>query len=234
MKAIHYSFFFLLLALLFSCGGDDNGGENPGPHPVAAPEAATLVFPDNNTECNEGEIVSDTESSVTFTWNASEYTDTYSVNLDNLNAGTSGTTEVDTNEATLTILRGTPYEWSVTSKAEGTSETAESSSWKFYNAGAATLSHPPFPADATDPKSGSSVAEGTVTLEWEASDVDGDIVSYDVYLDENNPPQTLIGNTSTETIDYEAVSGNVYYWSVITIDNAGNTSDSAVFQFKVD
>ena len=66
--------FFLAVSMMISCGGDgDEGGGNsdPEPDPVPDPVAATLIFPDNNTECNEGEIISETQSRVLFQWNAS-------------------------------------------------------------------------------------------------------------------------------------------------------------------
>jgi len=77
-----------MFGLMLSCGGgsDDTTSE---PEPVMPPLATTLIFPENNTECNEGEIISDTESRVTFRWNASEFTDSYIVHLTNLNTNVS-------------------------------------------------------------------------------------------------------------------------------------------------
>ncbi|MGB7394677.1 MAG: hypothetical protein WA913_09815, partial [Pricia sp.] len=173
------------------------------------------------------------ESAVTFRWEASENTDAYRISLKNLDDGTSQDIDSETNESTISILRGTPYEWSVTSIAEGSSETAQSSVWKFYNAGVATESHPPFPASEPFPTRGSAIEAGTVALSWEGSDVDDDIASYEIYLDESNPPETLLGSSATETIDFEAVSGKVYYWRIKTIDAVGNTSNSDIFEFKV-
>lgn len=230
MRLLRHCFLALLVSMLLACGGND---DDPRPNPAEPPQAATLIFPEDNTECNEGEVVSDTESAVTFQWNTSENTDSYTVNLTNLNSGTSESFDVGDTERTITILRGVPYEWSVSSKADGTSETAESPSWKFYNAGAATQSHPPFPADVVTPIMGSQIEAGAVTLSWEVSDIDNDIVSYEVFLDGNNPPETLIGSPTTANLDWDAQSGTIYYWKVVTFDSVGNTSESDVFQFKV-
>jgi hypothetical protein len=192
-----------------------------------------LLFPENNTECIEGTILSDTESKVAFTWKASENTDAYTVNLKNLDSSTSQSLNASTNELEITLTRGTPYSWSVTSKANGISETAESPIWKFYNAGRAIENYAPFPAEAVSPKMGSSIDAGTIIISWQGNDVDNDIVSYDIYIDENNPPTTLANSPTSDSINYEVLSSKVYYWKVITKDASGNTSSSEVFQFKV-
>ncbi len=105
--------------------------------------------------------------------------------------------------------------------------------WKFYNAGLPEESFPPFPAEALSPQSGSSVDEGDITLEWQASDIDNDIASYTIFLDTVNPPLTEVGDTSNNSLDVSVTSGLIYYWKVITTDVIGNTSDSQVFQFRV-
>jgi len=43
----------------------------------------------------------------------------------------------------------------------------------------------------------------------------------------------VAGNTTINSIDVDVVSGNIYYWKVITIDVVGNNSESEVFQFRV-
>lgn len=232
MNSLKYILPVMLIGILFSCGGDGDD-DDPDPVIITPPDAATLVFPENNTECLEGTILSDTESSVTFLWNAAENTDSYTVNLTNLDTNTSQTLSASTNELEITLLRGTPYSWTVTSKADDTNETADSDLWKFYNAGPAIENYAPFPAEAIYPTVGSSIDAGSITLSWEGNDVDNDIVSYDLYIDESNPPSTLMGNTTTESMAFEAASGMVYYWKVVTYDTAGNTSSSEIFQFKV-
>jgi hypothetical protein len=230
-----YLFKFKLLlfvvSLCLSCSGGGAAGEPSNPIPV--PVATTLIFPDNNTECNEGIILSATESEVVFKWNASEDTDRYTVNLKNLNSGNITAHNSSEQELAIVLARGVPYEWSVFSKADGTTESAESDSWRFYNAGIAAESHPPFPADAIFPKMGSLVVQGTINLSWTTEDVDGDIVSYEIFMDTNRTPTTLIGKITTATISVTTVESNIYYWQVKTVDSQGNISTSPIFEFKV-
>ncbi len=231
MYRLTYILFFFILA----CGGDTEPVNEPDPDPVPDPSAASLIFPDNNSECNEGTIVNDAESTVTFRWNASQNTDSYEVSLRNLDTNTTTTVDSSTNEASITIQRGTPYEWFVISRADGTNATANSPTWRFYNQGPGVVNYPPFPAEAVSPQRGSSIDSvgGSVSLEWNGSDVDNDIVEYEVLFDTASDPVTSLGTTANSTIDASVSSGTVYYWRVISTDSAGNTSQSEIFQFRV-
>ena len=78
----YFSFIFTLI--LLSCGGgggDDGGGGGGGPvdPPPTPPGKSTLVAPANNKTCETGTSVSDTQSTVAFSWNASASTNTYDV-----------------------------------------------------------------------------------------------------------------------------------------------------------
>lgn len=232
---LKYGIIVLAVFLFAACGGSDsdNPDANPDPDPVPTPLAATLVFPDNNTECNEGVIVNETESTVTFDWNASQNTDSYEVNLRNLNTNTSFTANSNTNSADITLQRGVPYEWFVVSKANGTNETASSSIWKFYNQGPGVENYAPFPAEAINPGRGETIDNsGTIQLEWSGSDVDNDITEYEVFFGTDSDPSVLLGTTSDTFIDATIATG-VYYWRVISKDSQGNSSESEIFEFNV-
>lgn len=220
---------FFLLVFGCSSGGDD------GPT-IIDPTATTLIFPDNNQECNEGTDVSATESSVTFRWNSSEGTDTYDVVLKNLNTQTQSTHTTSDTELAITILKATPYSWYVISNSNSSDIVEQSPTWKFYNAGDAVESYAPFPADLMAPSMGQNFEQSTtsVTLMWAATDIDGDIENYDVLFDTANPPvSTQTTNLTATSLDVDVSSGNTYYWRVITNDMEGNNSESQVFQFRV-
>ncbi|WP_375325090.1 hypothetical protein [Flagellimonas sp. GZD32] len=222
----------LVLLTLFSCGG---GGDDPTPEPepeVPAPSVATLVFPDNNEECTEGVIVSETESQVTFQWAASENTDNYTLTIQNLETGVETSSTTSNTELQVTLNRGTAYAWTVVSSADGTNETATSETWRFYNAGAAIENYAPFPAYNPYPEMGIEVASGNISLQWEGSDLDGDTLMYTVYLDTANPPTTLLGESASASIDATLEVDKVYYWQVNSVDSAGNSSTSEIFEFR--
>ena len=222
--------FFLLLTILiglYSCGGNDDG---------PPPAAAALIFPEESSECTTGVSISDLMSRVPFSWNAAARADSYQLRVTNLNSGVSNeyTTEATSFEAAL--LKGEPYSWSVTSLSDNSSKTKESETWQFYNAGEGVESYPPFPAGAIYPEMGATALApgGQLTLQWDGTDVDNDIATYDVYFSAVNPPMVAVGTSiSSESFEVSGLTAaTVYYWSVITRDSEGNTSASAVFEFR--
>ncbi|WP_343487866.1 hypothetical protein [Allomuricauda sp. d1] len=232
----------ILASLPSSCGG---GGDVPSEMPpdddepvsVPDPSAATLIFPEDNTECNEGEIIDDATSTVIFRWNESQNTDDYQINVVNLNTDiVERRVSVIENEAPLVINRGTPYEWFVVSRADGTNTTATSSRFRFYNEGPGIENYAPFPAKAINPSRGSTLEASTtlISLEWEASDVDGDIVEFEGFFGTDSNPPSIGRIQNTSFTNLSVASGNTYYWQIITYDSENNSSTSEVFQFRVE
>ncbi len=224
-----YILLVLTIASFYGCGG---GGSDDTP-PIISPEAATLVFPLKDAECNQGEILSETESKVTFEWNASENTTRYTVSLNNLNTNTLETFDSTTTEVAITLQRGVPYSWKVISKTNGSTQVAQSETWNFYNAGPGVENYAPFPAELVSPPMGLTVSTDTIDLVWKGSDADNDINGYEVFIGTDNPPATLLNTlTDTSITDVQLQSNTVYYWQVVTMDQHGNSTKSSVFEFK--
>jgi len=239
MKLKYITLFCFISAFVLSCGGGDSGGGStpptpPPPPPVAAPSAATLIFPEDNTECNISDVLSDTQSTVTFQWNASENTDTYEVQVRNLNSNNTLTAFSNTTEVPITIERGTPYEWSVISSANGTNETATSAAFRFFNEGPGIENYAPFPADVIAPARGSTVPVSTVSLQWLGGDIDDDITGFEILFGTDSDPTNSIGSTTDETIDVDVMANTVYFWRVISTDGANNASTSEIFEFRTE
>ena len=239
----HFSFLFTLI--LISCGGgggDDTGGGGGGGGPVDPPPTppgkSTLVAPANNKTCETGTSVSDTQSTVAFSWNASASTNTYDVRITNLNTSTATNKNgVASTSTTATLDKGVPYSWKVTSKNTSSTTTTGSDTWKFYLAGDGVVNYAPFPADLKAPASGSTVtlSDGKATFTWEGTDPDsGDTLSYTVYVDTTDgkqTPTTALSNLSAQTADVELEAATTYYWRVKTSDGT-NASYSIVYSFK--
>ncbi|MCM4167409.1 hypothetical protein KCTC52924_01095 [Arenibacter antarcticus] len=72
-------------------------------------------------------------------------------------------------------------------------------------------------------------------LTWEsATDPDGDSVTYQVYLDTQNPPQTSIANNlgvNTLSVQDELQPETNFYWMVTAKDSHGNTTQSNIDSF---
>jgi len=236
MKLIKTIIILLFIILIYSCstGGGSDGPDNPNPEPKI-PTAASLEFPLNNSECTEGTNATSTQSTITFDWSDTDNTDSYQLVLKNLETQSTSNYNSTISEIDITIARGTPFSWYVISKSNSSTQTAQSTTWKFYNAGEGTVSYAPFPAELVSPKMGSSFESTTsnVALEWSGSDVDNDITEYDIFFGTYNPPTTNLDTTTSSTMDVTVESGNTYYWRVITKDSQNNSSNSEIFQFKV-
>jgi len=201
---------------------------------VPDPGQATLTFPAKNSACTTGVLISATESSITFTWNSSAGTDSYELNIKNLVTGTTATHTSPTNQLPVILPRNTPFSWFITSKSNRSTATAQSETWKFYNAGPGTTSHPPFPADNLSPSFGQALpaTTGAVNLTWASSDPDTDIVAYDVYFGTSATPGVYKSAIADKFLNSVPIKpGTTYYWKVITKDLQGNTSDSGNYQF---
>jgi hypothetical protein len=240
----HFSFLFALI--LISCGGgggdDTGGGGGGGPvdPPPTPPGKSTLVAPANNKTCETGTSVSDTQSTVAFSWNASASTNTYDVRITNLNTSTATNKNgVSSTSTTATLDKGVPYSWKVTSKNTSSTTTTGSDTWKFYLAGDGVVNYAPFPADLKTPASGSTVtlSDGKATFTWEGTDPDsGDTLSYTLQADKDKDavktdPSIVVSNLSSQTADVELEAATTYYWTLKTSDGT-NASYSIVYSFK--
>jgi len=81
-----------------------------------------------------------------------------------------------------------------------------------------------------------TVVNRTPTLSWEqATDPDGDMVKYDVYVDTNSDPQIKVASdlqTTSFTIGDTLDLVSDYYWKVLAKDGNGGETFSGIFQFK--
>ena len=78
MKKLFYTtFFFLLLA----CSAEEESEKTID----LLPGLFNLIYPENGSACLDGSIINDTQSKITFLWNASQNTNEYEVEIINLN-----------------------------------------------------------------------------------------------------------------------------------------------------
>ena len=235
----------LISLFLAACSGGEPG-ETPTPQPqVKIPTAASLVSPANNTECNQGNIISTDLSSVLFQWNPSENTNTYTLKVTNLNTNTVQEQSSSNTSLSMALKRGTPFSWKVVSKSNSTTQTAESGTFRFFNAGAPVENHTPFPAEAVSPSRGATLTGVTsITIEWESSDIDNDLAAHTVQLlgssevldqvDFDNETTVTYQTTTTQSINEVVVeAGKIYYWQVKSQDEVGNSATSEIFEFRV-
>ncbi|OOQ57311.1 hypothetical protein [Mucilaginibacter pedocola] len=226
--------FLLLLAMaLFGCGDKHNDAVPE----ILPPGKPVLLFPAQNSACTPSAISSPSESTILLVWDTVANAESYVVTVKNLISGEQSTQTTNSPPLIKALPRGMPYSWFVEAKSTKTTEVGTSDTWKFYNPGPGTLYYAPFPADAVAPALGQAVtAVGSkINLSWQSADADNDILNYDVYLGTDASANTLVKAKVTDKFlnDNTVTAATTYYWKIVTRDARGNTSESAVFSFKV-
>jgi hypothetical protein len=223
--------YLLLILTVIVFAGCDKIGDTI----ALTPGKATLVFPAKDALCTVGTNVTATQSTVTFSWNASENTAGYQLTIKNLISGTVTNQLATTNQLAVTLANNTPYSWYVKSVSVTSPDGVKSDEWRFYNAGLGVVSYLPFPATMVAPYYGQPVTavSGKVTLSWTGSDVDNDIAGYKVNFGTAVTPALLVENQTTTTLSVDVISGKTYYWQIVTKDAVGNTSNSEIYKFTV-
>ena len=217
------------ILLLSSCAKD--------PIPLE-PGVASLISPANNETCLDGTSLNDTQSNVSFSWSAASNAISYEVIISNLQSQSSQTYTAPSNQTTTALTKAEPYSWIVKSIGEDGSTPSESEQWKFYLAGDAVTNYAPFPTDLISPRSGANITpdiNNLVILNWNGSDVDGDLESFKVYLDQNDATTlntTIPFQNNNNSIEVEVENNATYYWKVVAIDANGNQSSSGVYAFR--
>ena len=226
----------VLAIFLTGCGGKSNNPTPTAPS-IPKPTQATLSAPVQNAVCTTGTIISATQSSISFSWDASANTNSYNLVIKNLLTSDSTTQNTTQTQLAVTLLRNTPYSWHVISQSTQTTATAQSAVWKFYNSGPGVVTYAPFPAEITSPTFGQSITAtaGTINLTWVGSVVSPDVIaSYDVFLGTTSSPAIAASAITNSFLNNVSVTANTtYYWKVVTRDVSGNTSDSGLYQFTV-
>ena len=69
-------------------------------------------------------------------------------------------------------------------------------------------------------------------MQWTGSDLDDDIAYYQVYIGTDAAQMSLVQDNQI-TSSYSALLdvGQTYFWQIITIDQRGNKSQSAIKSF---
>ena len=120
----------------------------------------------------------------------------------------------------------TEYSWFVT--VNDGEYYVDSSTWTFETKEEIIIeeNHPPAEPYNPRPYDGENEINLGVTLEWDAYDVDGDDLTFDVYFKEEGESYDLIANDIAQ--EYVSVSGldyeTNYYWKVVVSDGEYSTS----------
>jgi len=82
------------------------------------------------------------------------------------------------------------------------------------------------------PADGATVQPIALSLKWSCSDPDGDLLTYNVYIDTENASTLVISNlTETSYLPDNLQPETTYYWKVVATDVEDITSESEVWSF---
>jgi hypothetical protein len=227
-------FSLVVLSLVYSCGGGDDPAPTPTPEENKPPTTPTQIYPASNDLC--------INNTVNFQWNASTDPEgnaiSYIIEVAENNSFSPliESKTVSTTSTTISLSKGVAYYWRVTAKDSKNESSSPSTANGFYTEGTGVSNYVPFSPELVSPTLGEIIQTATATLEWTASDVDNDALTYDVYVGSVNPPTTLVSqnqSTNSYTIDPLTVS-KTYYWKIVVKDNKGGQTIGQVWNFITD
>jgi len=217
---------FVSLALIWGCKT-----ELPG----VAPEAPTLLMPEDATPCEVGEIVGD-KATVLFEWQETAEALFYTLEIKNLTTEEVTTIEnIESTSQERLLDRGHYYEWTITAH-NYIYKSRSLDRFTFYLSDAAFANTAPAPPVAIYPERGQTVSVelGTITLSWSSYDADLDDLVYDLIIanseDLNSNLTTITGLTSSE-YQIDLSPSTEYFWKIEAFDGLSRTK-SQVFSFK--
>lgn len=232
MKKSYLYLLFIFALTLSSCGGGGDESETIEPDVNTAPTIPNQIFPLDNTIC--------TDNNVVFEWSASTDAEaniiTYRLEVSE-NKSFSPLTNTDTSfseSKLITLDKGKAYFWRIKAIDSRNAESDYSSVMQFVTEGEGVLNHIPFAPALVAPTLNSEIDSTSVVLTWSASDVDGDPLSYDVYLDTDENPTTLISENQSET-SYNATdlpASTKYYFKILVKDDKGASSIGQIWSFS--
>jgi hypothetical protein len=192
-----------------------------------------LTTPENSNTCVPLSTTA-TQGVVNFGWEEAQNTDSYEIFVRNSVTQTEQKKSADLTSTTFTLDRGVPYSWWVVSSSEASAVNTRSEVWTFYLEALQQQSFLPFSAQLNAPWDDQDIvlSSGYVNLQWTGSDLDDDIAYYQVYIGTDAAQMSLVQDNQI-TSSYSALLdvGQTYFWQIITIDQRGNKSQSAIKSF---
>ena len=235
-KYIYIPLVILFTTSLTFCGGS-GGGDDPEPTPQPtvnkAPSATSQSAPTNNLLC--------IDNTVSFQWTASTDPDgdtvSYEIQIATDNQFTQNVQNFSSSSTSTSVglEKGVAYYWRVRAKDSKGATSSYSATFSFYTEGVGESNHLPFSPSVVAPNLNEVVQTTSTTLQWDASDVDTDPLTFDVYFDTVNPPTVKVSeNQTTKTFDVALESSKDYYWKVVVKDDKGGTTIGPIWGFKTD
>jgi uncharacterized protein (TIGR02145 family) len=129
-----------------------------------------------------------------------------------------------------TLSGGVEYYWKIVAKDNKNNSTT-GPVWKFSTI--APINQPPSQPSIPNPVDKATDVSTSPTLSWTCSDPENDPLTYDIYLDSNPNPTTIVSpnQTSKSYVPSVLKAGTDYYWKVVAKDNKNNLAAGTIWRF---
>jgi len=220
---------FLVVITMYACGGSDDDPIQP-PTSNDPPSVPVLITPENGLLCSENPL--------DFSWSASTDPDndvvSYQIQVATNEQFTSNvqTKTAAQSNSTFDLIKGQEYYWRVRARDAKNNYSEYAPTWKFYSEGDGVSNHLPYTPSLISPLLNADIAEVSTSLEWSASDVDNDPLTFDVYFGKSNPPALIAENISETTYSTNLDADTIYYWNIVVKDTNGGQSVGQIWSFN--
>jgi hypothetical protein len=221
----------ILSIVLLSCGSDSSTEK---PDVINQnPTTPVALSPTNNSLCQ----VLDLE----FSWSAATDPDgddlIYQIDIasDESFANIERSGKTANTSKIFNLNKGVHYFWRVKSIDGEQASSEYSSTWQFITEDDGSINYVPFNAELLLPEDGSTHNQTSMALSWEAEDLDGDSLTFDLYFGTDiDNPELLEENLTQANHSVSDLTGNsTYYWYVVVKDTAGNSSVGKTWSFSL-
>ncbi|WP_299045866.1 hypothetical protein [uncultured Polaribacter sp.] len=231
MKKIFYTIVFSIICASCSSSSD---GANTMTELNSTPSTPILIFPAEDQLC--------IDNTLDFRWNAATNEDGSSL-IYTLEIATDNqfnniiVSEVQTTlSKIITLDKGLAFYWRVRARSTRGIDSEFSPISQFYTEEVPERNNLPFSPNNVAPFVGENF-DGTnnIDLEWTASDVDKDPLTYNIFFGKDKDALNLVAeDTESTTLKVTADTPQTqYYWKVIAKDDKGAETSSPIWNFKV-
>jgi len=129
------------------------------------------------------------------------------------------------------LAYNTTYSWYAIandSKSETMSDT-----WHFLTESPG-VNHPPDMPSNPDPTNNSTGVGLFADLWWSSDDIDGDLITYDVYFEANDSTPDILVSVNQFSTHYDPgylENDTIYYWQIVAWDSHGNNISGPIWHF---
>ncbi len=138
---------------------------------------------------------------------------------------------VNHNFIVLTLEKNTSYFWRIKVTDVQIQESQFSDIGRFQTEPESSANIIPSVPTIIAPQIGSITNQHSMTLSWNATDLDGDSLSYDIYFGKQNPPELFMTNLTDNSIEVDLDLPTKYYWRIAAKDPVGSVSFGQVWNF---